>query len=55
MAKAREMLDKGAKLDEIAVGLKISDITVRKYLRGSFAAEGQSMSDLRRRRGRLSR
>ena len=35
VAKAREMLDKGAKLAEIAVALKISDITVRKYLRGS--------------------
>jgi len=50
-AEARQLLDAGRSLDEIAEALKVSDVTARKYLKASFAAEGKAMPDLRRRRG----
>jgi len=49
VVKARALFDAGRRLDEIAAGLKLSDVTVRQYLRESFAAEGKTMPDLRRR------
>jgi hypothetical protein len=49
VAEARSLLDAGKQLDEIAVVMKVSDVTARQYLRESFAAEGKPMHDLRRR------
>jgi len=51
-AEARQLLDGGASLDEIAEALKVSDVTARQLLRLSFAAEGKSLPDLRCRRGK---
>ncbi|MCH9033551.1 MAG: hypothetical protein IID42_03505 [Planctomycetes bacterium] len=51
-AEARQMLDAGNSLDEIAEALDVSDVTVRQYLKASFSAEGKSMPDLRSRRGK---
>lgn len=47
--KMRALYDAGASLAEIASEMKISDVTVRKYLKMSFKAEGKSMPDLRKR------
>jgi hypothetical protein len=49
--EARRLLDEGQRLEAIAAAMKISDVTVRRYLHDSFAAEGKSMPDLRRRSG----
>lgn len=49
--EARRLLDEGQRLEAIAAILKVSDVTVRRYLHESFAAEGKSMPDLRRRKG----
>lgn len=46
---ARELLDAGHSLEEISQALDVSDVTARKYLCESFAAEGKPMPDLRRR------
>ena len=51
-AEARQLLDGGHSLAEIAEALKISDVTARQYLKASFAAEGKAMPDLRRRDGK---
>lgn len=48
--EVRRMLDAGTPLEEIAAAMKVSDVTVRKYLRQSFTAEGKVMPDLRRRK-----
>jgi hypothetical protein len=50
--EARRLLDE-EKLSwlEIVRAMKVSDVTVRQYLRESFAAEGKPMPDLRRRKG----
>jgi hypothetical protein len=50
VAEARQMLDTGHSLDEIVDALKVSDVTARKYLNASFAAEGKPMPDLRSKR-----
>ncbi|MFH1922068.1 MAG: recombinase zinc beta ribbon domain-containing protein, partial [Planctomycetota bacterium] len=47
VARTRAMLDEGQSLVEVAETLRVSDVTVRKYLRASFAAEGKVMPDLR--------
>ena len=47
--EARRLLDAGTPLEDIAATMKVSDVTVRKYLRQSFTAEGKVMPDLRRR------
>jgi DNA-directed RNA polymerase specialized sigma24 family protein len=49
-AEARRLLDEEKSLDEIAVALGVSDVTARGYLQESFAAEGKTMPDLRRRK-----
>jgi response regulator of citrate/malate metabolism len=46
--KARELLDAGHSLEAIANAMQVSNVTVRKYLKASFAAEGRLMPDLRR-------
>jgi len=48
--QARSMLDDGQSLEDIAKSLDVSDVTARQYLKESFAAEGQPMPDLRKRR-----
>ncbi len=48
--EARRMLDAGTPLEEIAVTMKVSNGTIRKYLQQSFAAEGKAMPDLRRKK-----
>ena len=48
--EARRLLDAGKSLDEIAATMKISDVTARRYLHDSFAANGEEMPDLRRRK-----
>lgn len=48
-AEARQLLDDGQSLDEIAEVMGVSDVTARQYLKASFAAEGKPMPDLRRR------
>jgi hypothetical protein len=45
--RARAMLESGHSLDQIAESMQISGVTARKYLKASFAAEGESMPDLR--------
>ena len=50
MLRARDMLDAGHSLEDIAEALDVSDVTARQYLQDSFAAEGKRMPDLRRRR-----
>ncbi len=50
VVEARRLLDADKPLDEIATTMKVSDVTVRGYLRDSFRAEGKPMPDLRRRR-----
>lgn len=50
-AEARQMLDTGRLLDEIAEAMKVSDVTVRRYLKVSFDAEGKKIPDLRSRLG----
>ncbi len=52
VARVRAMLDGGHSLEEIAEMLNISDVTARKCLRASFAAEGKAMPDLRSKRRR---
>ena len=47
--EARRRLDADQSLQEIAAALKISDVTTRRLLQESFAAEGKPMPDLRRR------
>lgn len=49
--EARRLFDKDKSLEAIATAMKVSDVTARQYLRDSFAAEGKSMPDLRRRKG----
>lgn len=49
--EARDLLDQGRNLEEIAAKMNVSDVTVRQYLRESFAAEDKPMPDLRRRKG----
>jgi predicted transcriptional regulator len=49
--EARRLHDEGNSLLKIARAMKTSDVTVRQYLRESFAAEGNQMPDLRRRKG----
>lgn len=49
-AEARRLLDEGKSMLEIVKAMKTSDVTVRHYLRESFAAEGKPMPDLRRRK-----
>jgi hypothetical protein len=46
---ARDLLDAGCSLEEIARRLNASDVTARQYLRESFAEEGKPMPDLRSR------
>lgn len=46
--EARRLLDGSSPLEVIASLMKTSSVTVRDYLRESFAAEGRSMPDLRR-------
>lgn len=50
VAKARQMLDEGCMLAEIAQALDASTATARQYLRESFAASGEAKPDLRKRR-----
>lgn len=50
VVEARRLLDMGQRLEAIAAVMKVSDATVRRYLHESFAAEGKSMPDLRRRK-----
>jgi hypothetical protein len=48
IARARAMLDEDHTLEAIAETLRVSDVTARKYLRASFAAEEEAtMPDLR--------
>ena len=49
VAEARRLLEEGKALEAIAAAMKVSDVTVRQFLRDSFAAEGRRMPDLRRR------
>jgi len=49
-AEARRLLDADHSLPEIMQAMNVSDVTVRKYLKASFAAEGKPMPDLRARR-----
>ena len=46
--EARRLLDAGTPLEDIAATMNVSNVTVRKYLRQSFAADGKVMPDLRR-------
>ncbi|HAW29133.1 MAG TPA: hypothetical protein DCY03_13605 [Planctomycetaceae bacterium] len=46
--KARKLLDEGNSLEEISEIMDCSDVTVRRYLKMSFEAEGKTMPDLRR-------
>lgn len=48
--EARRMLESGTPLEEIAVTMRVSNGTIRKYLQQSFAAEGKAMPDLRRKK-----
>jgi hypothetical protein len=50
--EARQLLNGGRSLDEIAAALKVSDVTARQCLKASFAAEGKAMPDLRSHRGK---
>ncbi len=47
VARARAMFNEGDSLEVIAEILAVSDVTARKLLRASFAAEGKTMPDLR--------
>ncbi|MBN69888.1 MAG: hypothetical protein CME32_11500 [Gimesia sp.] len=46
--RARNLLDEGKSLEEISNIMDCSDVTVRRYLKMSFEAEGKTMPDLRR-------
>ena len=46
--RARNLLDEKKSLEEISNIMDCSDVTVRRYLKMSFEAEGKTMPDLRR-------
>lgn len=46
--RARNLLDEGKSLEIISDIMDCSDVTVRRYLKKSFEAEGKTMPDLRR-------
>ena len=46
-AEARGLLESGRSLAQVAVTMKVSDVTIRRYLRISYANEGKPMPDLR--------
>ncbi len=52
--QARKLHDDRTQLADIARVLRMSDVCVRRLLRESFAAQGQPMPDLRRRKSKSS-
>jgi hypothetical protein len=46
--QARRLFDEGGSLEAISRVMKVSDVSARRYLQASFAAENKKMPDLRK-------